>query len=107
MKYTTERTTTHIASTKCQYMREDSDTFRVLALHEPQSGEDHDDRQPGEADDDVERMQANQGVKGSSEQVGADRQAIVVDQPVPLARGACDENRSQCNRQRTTKFRTA
>ena len=66
--------------------REDSDTFRVLALHEPQSGEHHDDRQPGEADDDVKGMQADQGVKRSSEEVGADRQAVVVDQSATIPR---------------------
>ncbi len=44
-------------------------------------------------------MQSHQRIEGGPEQAGADGQPLVVDQVVPLASGAQDEDRSQRDRE--------
>ena len=77
---------------------EDSDTFRVFPFHISQHGKSHDDRQACEADNDVERVQANQRVVRGSEEVGTDRQAFVIDESILFPRGSHDENQAQRDR---------
>ncbi len=95
MKYTTDNTTTHIASTKCQYMANTPMRSRVFLPHMSQRRKDHDDGQSGGADDHVKRMQPDQRIKRGAKQISADRQSLVVDQPMPFARRAQQEDHAQ------------
>ena len=46
-------------------------------------------------DHDVKAMQSDQRVVGGSEQVGADRQSFLIDEPVPFAAGSVKKGRTQ------------
>ncbi len=95
MKYTTDSTTTQIASTKCQYSANTPMRCSCSMRDVAQCGENHDDRQASQADDHVRRVQAHQRIKRRAEQVGADGQPFVIDQLIPLARGADDKDQPQ------------
>ena len=64
----------------------------------PASAEDERQRKHDEADDDVRCVQADQRVKGSSEEIGVKGEAVVVDEVVPLLRRGGEEDAAQQDR---------
>src|ERR1035438_3010848 len=57
-------------------------------------------RKHDEADDDVAGVQADERVEGGAEEIGADGEAVAVDELVPLMRGAAQEDASEQHRRR-------
>ena len=107
MKYTTDSTTTQMASTKCQYMAKTPIRSACSCFTYPRAVKVRMIESPVRPDKDVEGVQSHQRVERRSKQAGADGQSIVVDQPIPLARRAQDEDRTQHNRQQPPDVRRA
>src|SRR5579863_2153035 len=66
----------------------------------PGEGKDQDDRKHGQADDDMACMQADEGIERGAEEIGADSQAVLVNQLLPFEAGTNKKNRSQSHGER-------
>src|SRR5262245_22219048 len=78
--------------------RQHVDAIRVLVSHASEPRECHDCREEYQADNHVEPVQADQRVVGSAEEVRADRQPNLVNQPVPLPGGPEEKRATESNR---------
>ena len=94
-----ELTTTHTASTKCQYI--ESTAMRPGSARSNASGksEYRDQRKHNQAHGDVKGMQADERVIGCSKQVRRDCESVFIDQPVPFHGRAVEEQAAQGNGQ--------
>src|SRR5689334_22719135 len=75
--------------------REHIDPVCLLMCHMPENGERHDYGEKDESYCDVETVQADQRIIGSTEQICTDRQAILIDQAIPLPRRSEEERDAQ------------
>src|SRR5580698_5195043 len=69
--------------------------FVVLLLHPAKQRKRENEREAEQADRDVKCVQTHERVVGGAKQVGLDREAFVINQVMPLAGGADEENRAK------------
>src|SRR5579871_6089002 len=69
---------------KVPVQREYNDAAKMILVHLSRQTEDENDSKHNQAGCDVKRVQPNQRVICGSEQIGRNRQPMLVNQPVPL-----------------------
>src|SRR5580698_1762860 len=74
--------------------REHLELFGVLRFQLAQQRKNQHDRKHGQADDDVACMQTNEGIERGAKEVGADGQAVVINQLLPFEPGTDKKDRT-------------
>src|SRR4249920_293424 len=74
---------------------DDLDALAVSGPERSRKGKHAAEAEHQEADDHVRGVQADEGVEGRAEEIGPDREAVAVDEPVPFARGGGEKYRAE------------